>query len=166
MGIAKIVGGNPLAGYDGLWQSYDVLEVARWSWRAVGGLAFYLALVPVIVAPAALRILAREGRAGRAASAAALTLTCSVTVILVLVVGAFSSTTYGVGFLHDRYLFYVAPLWVILLAVWAERREPIGRSSLAIGSLLAVVARRDAAAVPAGKGRRAPVRCRRLGAAR
>ena len=80
VGIAKIVGGNPLAGYDGLWQSYDVLEVARWSWRALGGLAFYLALVPVVVAPAALRILAREGRAGRAASAAALTLACSVTV--------------------------------------------------------------------------------------
>jgi Dolichyl-phosphate-mannose-protein mannosyltransferase len=138
VGIAKVVSGNPLAGYAGLWQSYDASEIARWSWRALGGLAFYLALVPFVVAPAALRTLAREGRSGRATAAALLTLTCSVTVVLVLVVGAFSSTTYGVGFLHDRYLFYVAPLWVIVLAVWTERREATERGPLAVGAFLTV----------------------------
>ena len=46
--------------------------------------------------------------------------------VLLLVVGAFSSTEFGIGFLHNRYLFYVVPLWLVATAVWAERRVPVG----------------------------------------
>ena len=57
-------------------------------------------------------------------------------VVLLLVVGAFSSTEFGIGFLHDRYLFYVVPLWVVATAVWAERRVPVGPVGLVAGALL------------------------------
>ena len=59
--------------------------------------------------------------------------------MLLLVVGAFSSTEFGVGFLHDRYLFYVVPLWILATAVWAQRRVAVGPIGLALGALLVLV---------------------------
>jgi hypothetical protein len=136
LGVLRIAQGEPLAGYDGLWQSYNPLDVLHWSWRALSGFGLYLALVPVVAAPAAAAVLAREGREGRSASRALLSLTAAASLVLVLVVGAFSSTKYGVGFLHDRYLFYLAPLWLIALATWADRRVGITRLQLAVGGVL------------------------------
>ena len=132
----RVALGNPLGGYGDLWRSYDLLEVGRWSWRSIAGLAVYLALVPLVVAPAALAALARRGRSGEGAAAAFVAAFLSVNVILVLVVGAFSSTEFGVGFLHDRYLFYVVPLWLVLTAWWAARRVPLRPVSLAVGAAL------------------------------
>jgi hypothetical protein len=130
--------GNPLDGYGDLWRSYDAVEVARWTWRALAGLCVYLALVPVVVAPSAVRELIREGRLGLRSSSAFVALFGSVNAVLLLVVGAFSSTEFGVGFLHDRYLFYVVPLWIVSTAVWAERRVPLRPLGLALGGLLTV----------------------------
>ena len=131
--------GNPLEGYGDLWRSYDLVEVMRWTWRAFAGLALYLALVPVVVAPALVGVLWRAGRAGDRASAAFVSLFLSANAVLLLVVGAFSSTEFGVGFLHDRYLFYVVPLWILSTAVWAERRVAVGPIGLALGALLVLV---------------------------
>jgi hypothetical protein len=131
--------GNPLAGYGDLWRSYDLVEVARWTWRSLAGLGLYLALVPLVVAPAVLAVLAGEGRAGNRPAAAFVSLFVCVNVVLLLVVGAFSSTEFGVGFLHDRYLFYVVPLWLVSTAVWAERRVPVRSVGLAVGGLLVLV---------------------------
>ena len=134
----RIALGNPLGGYGDLWRSYDLLEVGRWSWRSIAGLAVYLALVPLVVAPAALAALARDARRGSGAAAAFVAAFLSVNVVLVLVVGAFSSTEFGVGFLHDRYLFYVVPLWLVLTAWWAARRVPLRPVSLAVGAALTI----------------------------
>jgi hypothetical protein len=128
--------GNPLAGYGDLWRSYDLVEVARWTWRATAGLGLYLALVPLVVVPAVLGVIAREGRQGVRPAAAFVSLFLCVNVVLLLVVGAFSSTEFGVGFLHDRYLFYVVPLWLVSTAVWVERRVPVRPAGLALGALL------------------------------
>jgi hypothetical protein len=130
--------GNPLAGYADLWRSYDVLEVARWTWRSLAGLGLYLALVPLVVAPAALLLLVRDARRGDRSAASFASLFVSVNAVLLLVVGAFSSTEFGVGFLHDRYLFYVAPLWLVSTAVWAERRPALGLVGLVLGGALVV----------------------------
>jgi len=135
----RIAIGNPLEGYGDLWRSYDAVEVARWSWRALAGLAVYLALVPLVLAPAALAALASRARRGDPAAAASVALFLSVNVVLVLVVGAFSSTEYGIGFLHDRYLFYVAPLWIVLTAWWAANRVPLRPVWLAVGAALTLV---------------------------
>ena len=134
----RIALGNPLGGYGDLWRSYDLLDVGRWSWRSIAGLAVYLALVPLVVAPSALAALARDARRGSGAAAAFVASFLSVNVVLVLVVGAFSSTEFGVGFLHDRYLFYVVPLWLVLTAWWAARRVPLRPVSLAVGAALTI----------------------------
>ena len=130
--------GNPLAGYADLWRSYDLLEVARWTWRSLAGLGLYLALVPLVVAPAALLLLGRDARRGDRPAAAFTSLFVGVNAVLLLVVGAFSSTEFGVGFLHDRYLFYVVPLWLVSTAVWAERRAALGPVGIALGGALVV----------------------------
>lgn len=131
--------GNPLAGYGDLWRSYDAVEVARWSWRALAGLGVYLGLVPVVVAPAALAALVREARrAGDLAAASFVALFLAVNGALLLVVGAFSSTEFGIGFLHDRYLFYAAPLWIVATAMWAERSRA-GLAGLVAGAALVLV---------------------------
>jgi hypothetical protein len=135
----RIAIGNPLEGYGDLWRSYDAVEVARWSWRALAGLAVYLALVPLVLAPAALAALASRARRGDPAAAASVALFLSVNIVLVLVVGAFSSTEYGIGFLHDRYLFYVAPLWIVLTAWWAANRVPLRPVWLGVGAALTLV---------------------------
>lgn len=148
--------GNPLEGYGGLWRSYDAGDVARWTWRALAGLAVYLALVPFVVAPAALALLVREGRRGSPAAASFVTLFVAVNVALLLVVGAFSSTEFGVGFLHDRYLFYVAPLWIVATAVWAERGLPLPPLALVLGAglTLALLATLPTYLLNADAGRR------------
>ena len=128
--------GNPLEGYGDLWRSYDLVSIARWTWRAFAGLGLYLALVPVVVAPAVVAGLARAGRAGEREAAAFVSLFLGVNAVLLVVVGAFSSTEFGVGFLHDRYLFYVVPLWIVSTAAWAERRLPIGAVGIVLGALL------------------------------
>ena len=131
--------GNPLAGYGDLWRSYDLGEVARWTWRAFAGLGLYLALVPVVVAPSVVGALARAGRADDRAASSFVSLFLGANAVLLLVVGAFSSTEFGVGFLHDRYLFYVVPLWIVSTAVWAERRLPIAPAGIVLGALLVLV---------------------------
>ncbi len=131
--------GNPLAGYGDLWRSYDLVEVARWTWRGLAGLGLYLALVPLVVVPATLGWLWQAGRDGNRRAASFVSLFVCVNVVLLLVVGAFSSTEFGIGFLHDRYLFYVVPLWIVATAVWAERRVALGRIGLVVGGLLVLV---------------------------
>ena len=135
LGVRAAVG-NPLAGYGDLWRSYDLVEVARWTWRGLAGLGLYLALVPLVVVPATLAALWRAGRGGDRAAASFLSLFACVNVVLLLVVGAFTSTEFGVGFLHDRYLFYVVPLWIVATAVWAERRIRLRPVALLVGALL------------------------------
>jgi len=137
--VVRAALGNPLAGYGDLWRSYDVVQVARWTWRGFAGLGLYLALVPLVVVPATVAALWRLGRAGNREAAAFVSLFVCVNAVLLLVVGAFTSTEFGVGYLHDRYLFYVAPLWIVATAVWAQRRIPLGRVSIGIGALLVLV---------------------------
>jgi hypothetical protein len=131
--------GNPLEGYGDLWRSYDVVEVARWTWRAFAGLGLYLALVPLVVAPATAYALCRDARRGDRAAGAFVALFLCTNAVLLVVVGAFSSTEFGVGFLHDRYLFYVVPLWIVATAAWAERRVSLGPVGIAAGALLVLV---------------------------
>jgi hypothetical protein len=128
--------GNPLEGYGSLWRSYDVAEVLLWSWRALAGLGVYLALVPLVLVPAALLGLGREARLGDRPAAALVGLFLAVNLVLLGVVGAFTSTEFGVGFLHDRYLFYVVPLWLVVTAWWAQRRAALPLVAFAVGALV------------------------------
>jgi hypothetical protein len=63
----------------------------------------------------------------------------TVNLALLLVAGAFSSLPYGYDRLHDRYLFYVVPLWLVVLAYWLADGMPRPLVALGIGAGVALV---------------------------
>jgi hypothetical protein len=140
VGAAALASGHAsLRDYSDVWTSYDAVSVARWSWYTLADLALYLAVIPMLVVPAMLLDLARRGRAGASRDASFLGLFLSANVVTVVLVAAFSSATFGGERLHDRYLFYVVPLWLVLLAVWLDRGAPASWRSLGVGCAFAVL---------------------------
>lgn len=130
-------GTSPLRGYEVLWRSYDPLVVLKMSWYSLAGLELYLAFVPVVIAPAALVLLLRpEGSTPRAAFASVFV---AANAAFILLVGAFLTTPLIEPNLHDRYLFYVVPLWLVLTAAWLELGATGSRKALAAGAVLGVV---------------------------
>jgi hypothetical protein len=137
-GLALATGHASLRDYSDVWRSYNVLDVLRWSWYTLGDLGLYLAVIPLVAAPAALIDLWRRGRAGSVPDASLFGLFVSINVITVLLVAAFSSASFGGDRLHDRYLFYVVPLWLVLFVLWLVRGAPASWTALAVGSVLSV----------------------------
>jgi len=134
-------GGSPadtLGPYWELWRGYDVLQVGKWFVYHLGDFAVYLAVVPVAVAPIVLWELGREGRAGSRRAGAFVALFTSANVCGLLVVAAFTSTPWGYDRLHDRYGFYLVPLWLVGLAIWLARGLPRPVVATAIGAVLAL----------------------------
>jgi hypothetical protein len=137
VGTAALASGHAsLRDYRDVFRTYDVVGVARWSWYTLGDLGLYLAVIPLVAAPAALTDLWRRGREGSVRDASFLGLFVSINVVTVLIVAAFSSATFGGERMHDRYLFYVVPLWLVLFAVWLVRGAPFSWRSLAVGTAL------------------------------
>jgi hypothetical protein len=136
-GAAALASGHAsLRDYRDVFTTYDAAAVARWSWYTLGDLALYLAVIPLLIAPAALADLWRRGREGSVRDASFLGLFVSVNVVTILIVAAFSSASFGGERLHDRYLFYVVPLWLVLFAVWLVRGARSSWRSLALGTAL------------------------------
>ena len=133
-----VTGSSPLGAYEVLWRSYDPLVVGRWLVYHLADLELYLAVVPVVVAPAALMTLVRRGRAGSVHEAAFAALFLAANVVGLLVVAVFASTEFGFDRLHDRNIFYLVPLWLVLLAVWLAAGLPRPRAALASGAILAL----------------------------
>ena len=135
--VAKVVTGGTatetLGGYSVLWRDYDPVEVGKWFVYHLGDFAVYLAIVPVAVAPIVLWQLARAGRDGSRSAAAFVALFASANVCGLLVVAAFSSTPYGFERLHDRYGFYLLPLWLVGLVVWLAAGLPRPRGGVLRG---------------------------------
>ncbi|MGZ4372909.1 MAG: hypothetical protein ACXVRQ_12055, partial [Gaiellaceae bacterium] len=125
-----------LRDYRDVFTTYDVAAVARWSWYTLGNLGLYVAVIPLVAAPAALTDLWSRGRKGSVRDASFLGVFVSINVITVLIVAAFSSATFGGERLHDRYLFYVVPLWLVLFALWLVRGAPFSWRSLTVGAAL------------------------------
>jgi hypothetical protein len=137
VGAAVLASGHAsLRDYRDVFTTYDVAAVARWSWYTLGNLGLYVAVIPLVAAPAALADLWSRGREGSVRDASFLGLFVSVNVITVLIVAAFSSATFGGERLHDRYLFYVVPLWLVLFALWLVRGAAFSWRSLAVGTAL------------------------------
>jgi hypothetical protein len=133
-----VTGSSPLGAYEVLWRSYDPLVVARWFVYHLADLELYVAVAPLVVAPVVLTMLVRRGRAGASPAAAFAALFLTANVVGLLVVAIFASTEFGFDRLHDRNIFYLVPLWLMLLAVWLEAGLPRPRRELAIGALLAL----------------------------
>ncbi|MGZ4409579.1 MAG: hypothetical protein ACXVY6_12415, partial [Gaiellaceae bacterium] len=137
VGAAALASGHAsLRDYRDVFTTYDVAAVARWSWYTLGNLGLYVAVIPLVAAPAALTDLWSRGRKGSVRDASFLGVFVSINVITVLIVAAFSSATFGGERLHDRYLFYVVPLWLVLFALWLVRGAPFSWRSLTVGAAL------------------------------
>ena len=138
--VAALASGHvTLKDYRDVWTSYGPGSVVKWSWYTLGELVLYLAVIPAVVAPAALLEHRRRGRNGSVLDASFVGVFAAVNAVTVLLVAAFSSATFGGERLHDRYLFYVVPLWLVLFAVWLDRGGRTSMRSLAVGAALCVV---------------------------
>ena len=114
---------------------YDPFAVAKWFVYHLGDFAVYLVVVPVAVAPIVLWELGRAGRAGSRRAAAFVSLFAAANVSGLLVVAAFTSTPWGYDRLHDRYGFYLVPLWLVALVWWLASGLPRPRVAAAIGAV-------------------------------
>ena len=139
---AKLASGaaasSSFGAYAVLWRGYDPFDVGRWFVYHLGDFAVYLAVVPVAVAPIVLWALARDGRAGSRPAGAFVALFGAANVTGLLVVAAFASSPWGFDRLHDRYGFYLLPLWLIGLVVWLDSGLPRPRVASAIGIVAAL----------------------------
>ena len=134
-----LVGGDsPLGAYEVLWRSYDPFVVAKWFLYHLADLELYLAVLPLAVAPVVLTGLVRRGRAGSAASAAFAATFVAANAVGLAVVAVFASTEHGFDRLHDRNIFYLAPLWLILLGLWLAWGLPRPLVATALGAALAL----------------------------
>lgn len=145
---AAVLGGRALTGsspsesfgaYWELWRGYDPLQVGKWLAYHVADFEIYLAVVPLAVAPIVLWRLVCAARAGSTPEAAIAALFVSANVVGLLVVAAFNSTPFGYDRLHDRYAFYLLPLWLISFVVWLADGLPRPLVATAVGVGLALV---------------------------
>lgn len=130
---------DALGGYEDLWRGYDLALAARLAVYHLAGLELYLFVVPFVVAPVVVAGLLRAARRGATREGAFVATFLAVNAVLVAIAAAFASTPYGYSELHDRYLFYVAPLWLVMLGLWLSSGLPRPLVWLAVGVALSLV---------------------------
>ncbi len=139
----RLLGGSSpsesLGAYWELWRGYDPFEVLKWVAYHLADIEVYLAVVPLAVAPIVLWRLLRSGRAGAEREASFAALFLSANAVGLLVVAAFTSTPWGYDRLHDRYAFYLLPLWLIVVVVWLADGLPRPLIATAVGVGIALV---------------------------
>jgi len=141
--LPLLAGSSPaesLGAYSVLSRSYDPLEVARWGVYHAADLELYLFVVPFAVAPIVLARLWRRARAGSVHDGAFIAAFLTINGGMLLVTSAFASTEFGFDRLHDRNLFYLAPLWLVVLAVWLSDGlpRPVLATGIGVGLSLAL----------------------------
>jgi hypothetical protein len=127
-----------LGGYGDLWRSYDVVSVARFAVYHLAGLELYLFVIPLAVAPVVVVDLLRAARRGSQREGAFVAAFLTVNAVLLLIAAAFASTPYGYSELHGRYLFYVAPLWLVAFGRWLSSGLPRPYLWMSTGVMLAL----------------------------
>ena len=126
-----------LGGYDVLYRTYDLASLAKWFVWHLSALELYLAVVPIAVAPITLALLVARARSGSERDAAFVSAFGAVNLLALAVAAAVVTYQESPGLeidrLHDRYLFYVVPLWLILLAAWIQSGAPRTGRAAAVG---------------------------------
>ena len=110
--------------------SYSVRETLRWSLYHLGELDLAVGILPFAAFVVLLAVGLRRHPPSRQTRVFAV-VALSATVWLTLEVGAFASTAFGRQ-IQERNLFYLEPLFLIALVVWAGKRLP--RSPVANGA--------------------------------
>jgi hypothetical protein len=128
-----------LGAYWELWRGYSPAGVTKWLVYHLADIEIYLAVIPLAVAPIVLVELIRRGRGGSVVDSAFAALFVAANATGLLVVAAFTSTPWGYDRLHDRYAFYLLPLWLIVFVIWLADGLPRPLVATAIGVGLALV---------------------------
>lgn len=140
-GLLIVRGSSALGRYGDLWRSYDFFAVLRWTAYHVADLGLYLGLFPLLLAPAILASLFQRGSGVSSRRLALLLTLVTATLGTIAIAAAFASTPFGEDRLHDRYIFYVVPLWLVASGVWigdGARRSWVGVAAGAVLLLGAV----------------------------
>jgi len=127
-----------LGPYSVLWRSYEPAAVARWAAYHAAAYGLTLAVIPLIALPFGLATCLRRDAPARHRSVGVATLV--LVPVFLLQVAAFSSTPYALDRIHERYLFYVAPLVFAMLARWIDAGLPRARSAAALLVAAVIVA--------------------------
>ncbi len=130
---------DSLGAYWELWRGYSPFGVTKWIVYHLADVEIYLAVIPLAVTPIVLLELIRRGRAGAVADSAFASLFVAANATGLLVVAAFTSTPWGYDRLHDRYAFYLLPLWLLVFVVWLAEGLPRPLLATAIGVGAALV---------------------------
>lgn len=131
-------GGGSLGAYEPLASGYDVSEVVWWLRTHTVAAIVMFGVIPALVLPFVARRLLVGGSTVGARAVAALTVTMTVTLLVMM--SAFASTPFGLERVHERYLLYAAPLVFALFASWLERGGASRVGTLLTGSVAAVLA--------------------------
>lgn len=127
--LADLLGAYSIVGEGG----YDVGRALRyWLWH-VEELVLYAAVLPV----AALLVLLARGRTVPPAVQEHLAATVALALWSTAVVGAFASR-FAADRVQDRYLFFLAPLLVVVLVAWVELGAPRPRPAAVVAVGIAV----------------------------
>jgi hypothetical protein len=127
--ISDLLGAYSVVGEGG----YDAGQVLRfWLWH-VEVVTLYVCVVPVV----ALVVLLFQARRLSPALQAHLAATIALVATSTLVVAGFASR-FASDRVQDRYLFFLAPLLVIVLLAWVELGAPRPVLALGVGGVVAV----------------------------
>jgi hypothetical protein len=142
---AKLREGAPSSGWLGFYTQlvdtdYSPSELIRWLLRSASELTVVVGVIPVVAL--AILVAAR----GRDPAERAFVATTSSVLAWLLLVGALAGAWPPPG-VKERYVFYVAPLLLLALMLWAERRAPRPRVPIAVAGGAAVLL---VAALPLG----------------
>lgn len=141
--VARVAAGSSprdsLGAYWELWRGYSPAGVTKWFVYHLADFELYLAVIPFAVTPIVLARLVRQGRAGSIVDSAYASLFAAANVTGLLVVAAFTSTPWGYDRLHDRYGFYLLPLWLVVFAIWLADGLPRPLVATAVGVGVALV---------------------------
>jgi hypothetical protein len=127
--VAAVVRGRSILGpYHVLVTSYGVRPLAHWALANIADLELYLGVVPL----AAFGVLLVQALSPASLSAELrrfVVLTAALGAGLLATVAALSASPYGLGRVHERNLFYLAPLVLIAFFAWLEAGLPRPRDT-------------------------------------
>jgi hypothetical protein len=137
--VATIRGKTTLGPYHVLVTSYGLRPLAHWTLANVADVELYLGVIP-LAAFVMLLVQAFRSNALSPEVRRLVLLTASLGAGLLATVAALSASTYGLGRVHERNLFYVVPLVVISFFAWVEAGLPRPRrTAAAVAVVLALL---------------------------
>lgn len=145
LGIGDVLrsGASQLAvigGYSAVWGTHPPRQLVRAFLAELAELDLYLGVVPFVVAPVVLLALWRS-QSRRHPAFAALFVASNLTLLMLVAAVDIAWTEAiqpGFELVHDRYTFYLVPLWLIVLASWLTSGAPRPRGAFSIGAGFAV----------------------------